>query len=185
MLKHKKHPLIFKILPRIRPVELGDQSVIFTMEFGRNLRYHYAILRVKDLGVKYVTYVGQGKNLCRVGTAHLFFFIQGFSPAGEVPSALAQDRLLFRQKDPKPFPPVRVPSGKISLPCQIIWLGNSLCSNSPRPRGRFRAVAQPRPTRETQNKLINSYVMRHGNSFMKPIAFAIYDDEQRNHEDTS
>ncbi len=33
------------------------------------------------------------------------YFMQGFAPADEV--------LLFRQKDPKPFPPVRVPGGKL------------------------------------------------------------------------
>ena len=31
--------------------------------------------------------------------------MQGFAPADEV--------LLFRQKDPKPFPPVRVPAGEL------------------------------------------------------------------------
>ena len=39
------------------------------------------------------------------------YFIQGFAPADEV--------LVFRQKDPKPFPPVRGPSGpSATLPNQ-------------------------------------------------------------------
>jgi len=36
--------------------------------------------------------------------------MQGFAPADEVPSTDSGQALLFRQKDPKPFPPVRSPT---------------------------------------------------------------------------
>ena len=37
--------------------------------------------------------------------------MQGFAPADEVPSTDSGQALLFRQKDPKPFSPVRGPLG--------------------------------------------------------------------------
>ena len=37
--------------------------------------------------------------------------MQGFGPADEVPSTDSGQALLFRQKDPKPFSPVRGPLG--------------------------------------------------------------------------
>jgi len=42
------------------------------------------------------------------------------------------ESLLFRQKCPKPFPPVRGPKGVPPPPPRIRWRGNSLRSNSPR-----------------------------------------------------
>ena len=50
------------------------------------------------------------------------FLKRGFAPADEA--------LLFRQKCPKPFPPVRVPAGELRLHPESRWLRNSLRSNS-------------------------------------------------------
>ncbi len=47
------------------------------------------------------------------------------------------EALLFRQKGLKPFSPVRGPFGETSPRHQIIWLRNSLRSNSARQRGRI------------------------------------------------
>jgi len=63
--------------------------------------------------------------------------MQGFAPADEV--------LLFRQKDPKPFPPVCGPKGVPPPPYRIRWLRNSLRSNSLRQKSRFGTEAPPHP----------------------------------------
>ncbi len=62
------------------------------------------------------------------------YFIQGFAPADEV--------LLFRQKDPKPFPPVHGPPGpSASAPNKMAQELAPL--KQPSPRSRFGAAAPP------------------------------------------
>ena len=54
------------------------------------------------------------------------FIMQGFDPANEVPLTDSGQALLFRQKDPKPFSPVRGPMGSsASVPNQA---GEGTCS---------------------------------------------------------
>ena len=63
------------------------------------------------------------------------YFMRGFAPADEV--------LLFRQKDPKPFPPVRGPAGSsASAPNKMARELAPL--KQPSPRSRFGAAAPPR-----------------------------------------
>ncbi len=69
--------------------------------------------------------------------------------------ALADEVLLFRQKDPKPLSPVRGPPGaSASVPNKMARELAAL--KQPSPRGRFGTEAPPRPTRgpkiEAENK---------------------------------
>jgi len=73
---------------------------------------------------------------------------QGFAPADEV--------LLFRQKDPKPFSPVRGPPGpSASAPNKMARELAPL--KQPSPRSRFGAAASPHPTREKHSKNQTSF----------------------------
>ena len=64
--------------------------------------------------------------------------MQGFAPADE--------SLLFRQKGPKPFPPVRGPPGAWpTTPNKVAQKLAPLKQSSP--KSRFGAVGQPHPTR--------------------------------------
>ncbi len=63
--------------------------------------------------------------------------MQGFAPADE--------SLLFRQKEPKPFLPVRVPAGaSASVPNKMAQ--ELALLKQPSPRSRFGTEALPRPT---------------------------------------
>ncbi len=89
--------------------------------------------------------------------------MQGFAPADEA--------LLFRQKCPKPFPPVRGPMGVPPPPPRIRWFGNSLRSNSPHQSGRFGAAAPPHPKarRHSKNKIGFQTAEREGYPFQNTI----------------
>ena len=64
------------------------------------------------------------------------YYMQGFAPADE--------SLLFRQKEPKPFSPVRGPAGpSASVPNKMARELAPL--KQPSPRGRFGTEAPPRP----------------------------------------
>jgi hypothetical protein len=75
---------------------------------------------------------------------------QGFAPADE--------SLLFRQKEPKPYLPVRGPSEpaqKQALRDASASVPNKMAQElaalkQPSPRGRFGTEAPPRPTQRTQ-----------------------------------
>ncbi len=62
---------------------------------------------------------------CTISLCPLQRFRTGVSPPHD-------EALLFRQKCPKPFPPVRGPYGVPPPTPRIRWRGNSLRSNSPR-----------------------------------------------------
>ena len=68
------------------------------------------------------------------------FFIRGVSPPRD-------EALLFRQKGRKPFSPVRGPFGEPSPRHHIIWLRNSLRSDSPRRLSGFGCASRPRKRR--------------------------------------
>ena len=73
--------------------------------------------------------------------------MQGFAPADEV--------LLFRQKDPKPFPPVRGPSS--SLRCSRTPAAAELASlkqSSPNPRSPLRFSATPKAGATVQIQIL-------------------------------
>ncbi len=69
--------------------------------------------------------------------------------------ALADEVLLFRQKDPKPLSPVRGPPGaSASVPNKMARELAPL--KQPSPRGRFGTEAPPRPTRESKIEAKNT-----------------------------
>jgi len=73
-----------------------------------------------------------------------FKILAGFRPGGRGPFVSA--------KGPKTIPPVRGPFGVPVPQHRIIWLRNSLRSNSARQIVGFDAVAQPRPRRQILKK---------------------------------
>ncbi len=64
------------------------------------------------------------------------YLMQGFAPADEA--------LLFRQKCPKPFSPVRGPKAVPPPPSRIKMARELAALKQPSPRGRFGAAAPPR-----------------------------------------
>ena len=93
-------------------------------------------------------------NSTRSTSSPLFVFMQGFAPA--------DDLLLFRQKEAKPFLPVRGPSdpaqsrrvSRVPPPPSRIMMAQELVPRckatsplkQPSPRSRFGTPAPPRPT---------------------------------------
>jgi len=67
-------------------------------------------------------------------------------------SPLRDEALWFWQKDPKPFPPARGPTGKLRHLAKSKWLRNSLRSNSLRQRVGFGKAAPPRPKAERNSR---------------------------------
>ncbi len=77
--------------------------------------------------------------------------MRGFAPADEA--------LLFRQKCPKPFPPVRGPVGVPPPPPRIKMARELAPLKQPRRRGRFGAAAPPHPTLENKGSISKFFEM--------------------------
>ncbi len=75
-------------------------------------------------------------------------------------SPLHDEALLFRQKDPKPCSPVRVPTGELRHLTESKWFRNSLRSNSLRQRVGFGKAAPPRPRRKETQETNQEYKLR-------------------------